>query len=247
MKRKIIEIASVILCAAVGGVFVGQYYANSFAGVVKAENAAPLPPGPDPEWKDLNVVYLVSAEGIASNKVFDPTDIAPKINAQALNSAADMLALSQTQRLDVVIIDKPALQTVDSAWAADQYKHGTAFVGFNITPKELGALVNDPDFANAWDWQKYVPPEPFVSQTMWRVGGDPEQIRQLEELDALYPPNETNSQIWIKLNISDVTVLSTHGYTDVTAENLVNQLDNIRINIDNVDAPTAGNFTTDRP
>jgi hypothetical protein len=221
LKRKIVFV--VVLLAALAGITAGRYYSSAVIGVAQAEAPQRIPPA----WKDLQVLYLGPTGTAVSYPEFDPAAFTTEINAQLITKASDAAKHSQTRGLDVVIIDKSMLTSLDPAWAAMQYKRGTAFVGLNITPQELGALISDSDFANHFGTTLRV--EPFLSYSMVRIYGNSEHIKLLEQENALYPPDiETRA----KLGINDVFVSYGRGYFSLPKEGLAYALEDIRLNLD---------------
>lgn len=230
LKKKIAVTITVFTIAAIAGVVLGRYYPNQ----VQADDGAPkIVAVQNPEWTDLKVVYLLDNSNSASESLFDSTEISAKFNAEVVTQFSDLSRFSEQQPLDVVIVNASALNSVPREWAKSQYTHGAAFVGLNLTPHELGTLIGDDDFANNKNWIDLKFSEPFVSLSMYRVSGNPDEIRKLEQADALFPITSHTENTWIDLGIKDVTVKGVQGYTDVVnGDDLSLSLDSIRINID---------------
>lgn len=216
----------VTLLAALAGVVAGRYYAQYVAGTAQAQGDNHIEVLP-PEWTDLHVVYL-GPTTLVNMQDLDPTSLATRINATLMADPAQVVKFSQSNGLDLVLIDETALATVDPSWAKEQYLRGTAFVGLNITPQALGALINDPDFANEWGTK--VANKPFMSFTVVKVTGDPEHIKILAEANALYPKRNVDTQL--KLGIEDVSLKYVRGYVPISAADLMLNLETIRVNLD---------------
>lgn len=150
------------------------------------------------------------------------------MNAQIAANADQVMKYSQTKGLDVLIFDKQVLAALDPSWAAAQYRRGTAFVGLNVTSQELGKLIDDPWFTEQFNYPPY--PTPFLSQAMIRIEGNPDHIRQLDDLGALYPPTEKNTVMKIELGINDVNIGWFHAYLGLPQEGLVRILNDIPAN-----------------
>lgn len=118
----------------------------------------PLPP----EWDDLEVVYLSPPDEVRLDAKLDPNGFARQLNIQTVATPEEFMLHSEAEGLDVFIFEHSVLPSIDRSWAIQQYQHGTAFVGLNVTPFELGTLVMNGQFA---DWSKAVYAEPFISAT----------------------------------------------------------------------------------
>jgi hypothetical protein len=229
MLRPRISITVLLLLAAFAGVVAGRYYAQSVAGVAQAQGddqTEVLTPVP-PEWTDLHTVYL-GPTTLTDAQSLDPASFVTQINATWITDANQVVQFSQRNGLDLILIDEAALTTVDASWAREQYHRGTAFVGLNITPQALGALINDPDFAK--EWGAKVAAKPFMTFTVVKVTGDPEHIKILEEANAIYPHRDVETQL--KLGIEDVSLKYLRGYVTVSAADFMLNLGTIRLNLD---------------
>jgi hypothetical protein len=229
LKNKFAVAVIVLTVAAITGVVAGRYY----TGQVQANDGGPeIVAVQNPEWTDLKVVYLLDNSNSASDSLFASAEISAKFNAEVITQFSDLSRFSEEQPLDVVIINASALGAVPTEWAKSQYAHGTAFVGLNLTPYELGTFIGDDDFANNKNWIDLKFSEPFVSLSMYRVSGNPIEIEKLEQAGALFPITAKTENIWGDLGIKDVTVKGVQGYTNVNGDDLSLTLDSIRINID---------------
>jgi hypothetical protein len=230
MPRLRLSLVIVLLLAAFAGIVAGRYYAHSITGVAQAQSdgqteilTTPVPPA----WTDLHTVYL-GPTTLTEAQSLDPAGFVTQINATRMTDANQVVQFSQRNGLDLILIDQAALTTVDPLWSKEQYHRGTAFVGLNITPQELGALINDPDFAKEWGGK--VIDKPFVTFTFVKATGDPEHIRIVEEANALYPHRDVETQL--KLGIEDVSLTYLRGYVTVSAAGLMPNLQTIRLNLD---------------
>ncbi len=214
---------AVLLIAALTGILAGRYYSQAVAGIAQAQGDKPTESQPL-EWADLNVVYLGPAT-LTGLKGLSSADLATSINAQTITNVDDVMKFSQQNGLDILIFDKTMLAHISSTWAKAQYQRGTAFVGVNVTAKELGALIDDQDFA---EWGIATWSEPFVSYTVVRASGNPAHIKILQEHNALYPPDVV---LQAKLGINDVDLMFVRAYGPVPGEGLVYDLETIRANL----------------
>jgi hypothetical protein len=224
-KRNLTKITVVSLLAAMMGVTAGRFYAGAIANTANAESGVAETVPNAPTWQDLHVLYFGPADNKVANEEFNPSNFASEVNAQIAANADEVMKYSQTKGLDVLIFDKQVLAALDPSWAAAQYRRGTAFVGLNVTSQELGKLIDDPWFTEQFNYPPY--PTPFLSQAMIRIEGNPDHIRQLDDLGALYPPTEKNTVMKIELGINDVNIGWFHAYLGLPQEGLVRILNDI--------------------
>ena len=219
LKRSIGITIIVTLLAGIGGVIAGRYFANTTTGTAYAQDQRI-----QPDWKDLQITYLTLHE---ESKI-DKNTLA-EVNINVLNSRESIVTQARNQGIDILVIDKSALQILDSTWAVGQYKDGTAFVGLNITTDDLGTLIADPYFIKEGGGKK--PVEPFVSVALVKVDGNPDHIKLLADKNMLYPPDVEGR---LAMGIDDVFISTVQGYMPLTNTNkdLISALNNIRLSLD---------------
>jgi hypothetical protein len=149
------------------------------------------------------------------------------VNATVVYTADDVIRQALTNGLDILLIDKSMLNTVNQTWARTQYRQGTAFVGLNITPQELEKLIGSPAFASDPSIEPL--PEPFLTLAFVKLSGDPRQVELLQQSEIVFPPSGPDRA---QLGLNDVFVRTGSSYSAVTeVETVTFLLDDIRLNL----------------
>jgi hypothetical protein len=116
-----------------------------------------------PNWEDLQVAYLTPTADNQLDAALDPAFHASELNLRIFAKPQDVIEHSKSQGLDVFIFHASSLSSLDRVWAGQQFQRGTAFVGLEIKPSELGTLVGSGQFA---DWSYAEHDEPFLSAVL---------------------------------------------------------------------------------
>lgn len=174
----------------------------------------------------MDKVQLRPTEDNAVANALNLLDATQKEVVQIANDAYDVAKQSQAVGLDILMFHKSSLVQFDAQWGAKQFRQGTAFVGINVSPQELGELIDMPAITSNWG---YILKEPFVTYMVIQVYGNPDHIKKAEQAGALYPPN---GEILAKLGFRDLMVGQGSGYTDLRNTELSMILEGIRLNLD---------------
>lgn len=184
MRKFNVSILLFLTCVMAAGLIVGRYYPTVLTGIAQARPDIPDQPKP-PEWSELNVVYVGSD---SMSKAVSAQTLAA-LNSQAFLGIEQVKEYGRTKGIDVLLVENLALAKLDTGWLKQQFRHGTAIVGINITGPALGILTGDSDFNTNKNWNSVTWPGEYLSYTAYRVSGNPKEISLLEERGALFPEN----------------------------------------------------------
>lgn len=181
-----------------------------------------------PAWDDLEVVYLDPQDQSSLPTLLNPNAFASEVNATIVNTADDVVRHAIADGLDILLIDKSVLDTVNQTWARSQYRQGTAFVGLNFTPHELEKLIGSPAFAGERSTDPL--PEPFLTFAYVKLSGDARQIELLKQSDIVFPPSGADRA---RVGLDKVFVSTGASYMAVNETLTVPfLLNDIRLNLD---------------